>query len=216
MKSIEKEIKYQLLREDFYKFRSFLDDNKYTKIRTVKQVNYYIDTEDLIFKNKHITARIRKIIDSVKNKYEFTIKAPCDDVYKQNIKINNEFSISLNQNIAEDIINKGELKQYIYLFGDVLTEYKNEIDLEKVRIIGQLETERVLYSIAPGYDPINIDTSYYLGEYDYEVEWETDNIDEAKKLLIAIFNDIGINTIDNDMSKNVRFFNKYLSNNGII
>ncbi|WP_066498904.1 CYTH domain-containing protein [Abyssisolibacter fermentans] len=210
MKNVEKELKYQLSKEDFIIFKKFLIENEYLKLNSFTQINYYIDTEELIFKERDITIRIRKILADI-NKYEFTIKIPINKNYGENYKIKNEYNIILDEEIAINLINRDNFKDYERLFTDILKEIEFKIDLNKLKVIGQLNTKRELYIIDKNYEAINIDISSYLDEEDYEIEWETEKIDGAERIITDIFKKISIVPNSNCISKNTRFFDKYTS-----
>jgi uncharacterized protein YjbK len=209
MKNIEKELKYQLTKADFYKFKNFLDNNEVNRVSTFTQINYYFDTEELSLKDRDTTIRIRKIIEPLK-KYELTLKTPLRKSNNSNIKIKNEFSLDLDEQIAECIITKGNFKNYYFLLNQILNEVKEEICPDKITLIGNLKTIREIYLLDYNYDPINIDISSYLGEEDYEIEWETDKVYEAANILVKILNKLEITVSNNTLSKNTRFINKYL------
>jgi uncharacterized protein YjbK len=209
MKNIEKELKYQLTKADFYKFKNFLDNNEVNRVSTFTQINYYFDTEELSLKDRDTTIRIRKIIEPLK-KYELTLKTPLRKSNNSNIKIKNEFSLDLDEQIAECIITKGNFKNYYFLLNKILNEVKEEICPDKITLIGNLKTIREIYLLDYNYDPINIDISSYLGEEDYEIEWETDKVYEAANILVKILNKLEITVSNNTLSKNTRFINKYL------
>jgi uncharacterized protein YjbK len=160
-------------------------------------------------KNRDTTIRIRKIIEPLK-KYELTLKTPLRKSNNSNIKIKNEFSLDLDEQIAECIITKGNFKNYYFLLNQILNEVKEEICPDKITLIGNLKTIREIYLLDYNYDPINIDISSYLGEEDYEIEWETDKVYEAANILVKILNKLEITVSNNTLSKNTRFINKYL------
>lgn len=210
MKNVEKELKYQLSKEDFTIFKKFLIENEYLKLSSFTQINYYIDTVGLFFKERDITIRIRKILQDT-NKYEFTIKIPINENSGENYKIKNEYNIILDEEIAINLISRNNFKDYERLFTDILREIEFKIDISKLKVIGQLNTKRELYIIDKNYEAINIDISSYLDEEDYEIEWETDRIDGAERIITDIFKKISIVPNSNCISKNTRFFDKYTS-----
>lgn len=209
LKEVEKELKYQISRTDFEKFKEFLKKNKFKKISSLTQINYYIDTEDLLLRDRDITVRIRKIIEPL-NKYELTLKIPLEKNVISNVKIKNEITLDLDKEVAENIIHNGSLLNYYYLFKSKFNILTNETCIERLKIIGSLKTIRELYLINENYEPINIDMNLYLDKQDYEIEWETDRICEVEKILMNYMEKLDISVNTNTLSKNCRFFNKYL------
>ncbi|WDV47210.1 CYTH domain-containing protein [Clostridiaceae bacterium M8S5] len=210
MKSVEKELKYRLSQSDFIKFKEFLNNNKYIKVNSFIQINYYIDTKNFCFKEKDITVRIRKIIKDNDWSYEFTVKTPKGNNLNDYYKIKNEYTIILNSRIATNLITKNDFKKHKDIFSPIFNDMKLKVDLSKLNVLGELKTKRELYIIDKKYEPLNIDLNSYLKCEDYEIEWETEKISNAQKKIERIFYLLSIIPQNGCVSKNTRFFNKYL------
>ena len=197
---IEKELKYQLDKEDYIKLNQYLE-KKFVKRDYIIQTNYYIDTGDFTLNKNNITARIRNILDK---KYEFTIKVPKSN--NNNIKhasIKKEVSVEIDKVEAEKLLQNGIWHKDII---DILNKYIDfPICYSDFRIIGSLKTERVLYDIKGFNEFLSIDKSIYLNIQDYEVEWETTELDKYNEFLLNIFHAAGVSYLKNKSSKNARF-----------
>jgi len=203
MEVIEQELKYKLNKEDYFKLQQYLDNNC-IKYKSVIQTNYYIDNGDFILNKNNITARIRNILGE---KYEFTLKIPQSN--NNDIKhaaIKKEVSVEIDKIATEKLLENGIWDKELI---DIL--YKN-IDLpiyySKFRVIGSLKTERALYNVKDFNEFLNIDKSTYLDIEDYEVEWETTELDKYNEVLLNIFHAAGVNYLKNKSSKNSRFIKR--------
>ncbi|WP_026883338.1 CYTH domain-containing protein [Clostridium akagii] len=203
MENIEREIKYQLCKEDFVKFNNYLNKEHIFVSKGVHR-NYYIDSNDLYLKNKGVSVRIREIFNK---RYEYTVKMTMKEV-SGNIHIKKEYTIELEKTIAEKILFDGNLNSYEYLIEPIIKYVGGQTDTYKgLSIIGFMETERLFYLFGDEIDPINVDKSVYLGVDDYEIEWET-NSNSLYKLTNAI-NLLNIIPLENHESKNARFLSVY-------
>lgn len=211
MKIIEKELKYEISKEYFYKIKTYLEQKSITKKESVTQINFYIDTQYLSFKEKDITIRIRQIFDH-EIKYEFTIKTPLSVTENSpHIKIKNEFSIGLDEEIAIKLIKSPNLSEYKSLLSNLFHEAKIVTNLEELKVLGNLKTVRDFYIIDNRYEPINLDLNTYLGKEDYEIEWETEFLEENLQILNDIFYELKVANFKTiAKSKNFRFFNEFI------
>ncbi len=214
VRKLEKELKYYLYKDDYCKFVDYLKDNNISQIQNVKQINYYIDTKNLSCYKNDITVRIRKIFNDIE-KYELTIKTPVNSKEKSNIKIKNEININLDKMVAEDIIDNQNFKNYYNIFRDAFNEQNIEISVDSLIITGSLQTERQFYLLDNKIEPMNIDINEYFGIKDYEIEWELDKIEEAREIIENILNNLKISYDNNIISKNGRFYKKYLNSNEV-
>jgi len=55
---------------------------------------------------------------------------------------------------------------------------------------------------------LSIDKSTYFDIEDFEVEWETNELDKCNDILLNVFNNIDINYIKSNSSKNTRFIKR--------
>lgn len=201
---IEQELKYQLSKNNFYLIKEYFLDN-FEQFNEFEQINYYFDSTDFCLKNQGIISRIRKINN---NKYEFTIKHKLKGEKKCNIHIKNEDTIYLNKSCALNIIESKNFKNYPYLFKNISNLYDGNLNIEDLILLGELKTIRNLYSKNNGNEEICLDQSYYFDQIDYEIEWETTDINKANIELLTIFENLNITPIDNYDSKTTRFIKR--------
>lgn len=211
MKNIEKELKYELLKEDYIKFKSYLSEHGIKMINCCNQSNYYIDTNSFDFIRMFTSVRIRKIVGEPCC-YEFTIKTPSSEEKEGNIKIKNEYTINLPEKVAEEVINNNCFVNHEAIFNELFNEANILMDLMELKIIGELCTRREFYLIDERYEPLNIDISTYFGKEDYEIEWETENAEKAEETILKIFGENDIKFLEKSTSKIGRFFNLYQQN----
>ncbi len=200
MEAIEKELKYQISKTDYFKLMEYLDNNC-IKCSSITQTNYYIDDFDFTLNKNNITARIRKKLDE---KYEFTLKMPViNNCVVKSAAIKKEITTELNNEIANNLINNGIWNKK---FIDILHKnIKFPIEFSNLKVIGCLTTERIFYKVKNISELISIDKSTYFDIEDFEVEWETNQLDKCNDILLNIFYNIGINYYKNNSSKNDRF-----------
>ncbi len=181
---IENEIKAIITKKQLMSYKEILD--KLIGSQKKLQVNYYFDTEDLkLFKNGS-TLRIRQINDNLKIQYKLDkeyvgLKRICKE-YESSIQA---FPKVLSLDIFEDL-------------RACQTNYK---------YIGNLITERLDYF----YDEtiISLDTSYYLGKTDFEIEIEFEDDKKAENVLKIL----SIETLELQKNgKYKRFITEYLKN----
>jgi uncharacterized protein YjbK len=209
---VEKELKCILSEEEYLKFKKFLKENNIKLMKSISQINYYIETDELLFSQKGISVRIRKIVGD-NEEFEFTMKTPSEELESNGIKIKNEISINLNKRVAEKLLKYGKFKDFENIIKPVIEEAKVQVDLNSMKIIGELKTTREFYLINPKFEPLNIDISSYFDVMDYEIEWETNSINEVTEIILEIFDKLSIQLKDNPLSKIGRFFSLYLKNN---
>ena len=209
MEIIEKELKYRFSSSDYLTLMNYFL-SICVKSYVNEQVNYYIDTPDMDLIKYGISIRLR-IIDDIS--CEFTIKS--NSVKQQNnVSIKKEFNADIDINNFTDIIAGASIKEFVIgnkeIYDYVIKLGIDDICLSKLNIIGQLKTIRNFYQVDGVRDPVNLDFSEYEGQQDYELEWETEEIDNAKTVLTAIFNRLGIEPSTEIISKRARFTNALL------
>lgn len=64
---------------------------------------------------------------------------------------------------------------------DILNKFHLKIEVNYLIIVGNLNTERNFYTLVEKLEPINIDINDYIGIKDYEVEWELNELQEARQ-----------------------------------
>jgi len=203
MEAIEKELKYQINKTDYFKLMQYLDNNC-IKCNSIIQTNYYIDDFNFTLNKNNITARIRKKSDE---KYEFTLKIPINNISSlKSAAIKKEITIELNNKIANNLIDNGiwNKKSIDILYSNI----KFPVEFNKLKVIGSLTTERIFYKVKNISELLSIDKSTYFDIEDFEVEWETNELDKCNDILLNVFNNIDVNYIQSNSSKNTRFIKR--------
>lgn len=208
MINIEKEYKYQFNYKDYLKLKSYFEINCISE-RTIYQTNYYIDTKELFLKGLGITIRIREYKGG---EVELTIKK-LKEKNGKNLHIKTEVNINLNNNIGSEFLStkqlsKSILKELLVVLSGFPSIELTEI-INKLTVLGELETVRTFYELDFFQDPFNLDINSYLSKIDYELELETLEIDKGFEIIKEIFDKLKINPLINTNSKNSRFINSY-------
>ncbi|HCW05045.1 MAG TPA: hypothetical protein DGK91_11290, partial [Clostridium sp.] len=144
-KEIEKEIKYQLTEKDFKEFEKYIESSNYRRKECKHQVNYYIDTKEFLLMKNKITLRLRQMLDD--NSFQLTLKIPKEkreDELVKHVKVKNEYTISLNNHQADEILNN-KIKNYTNLLENYVPILKDENIVNELKVIGKLYTERKNY-----------------------------------------------------------------------
>ncbi|MDR1794892.1 MAG: CYTH domain-containing protein [Erysipelotrichaceae bacterium] len=126
--------------------------NIYPGGTTFRQVNHYYDNAELILRQRKISLRIRQ----VNHRWIFTLKVNDDDGVREI-----EFAVARNSLSTKKI---AKLRQ----------EFSLPEDLEE---LGTLETVRTEVPLV--YGVLCIDENHYLGQTDYELEFECPDFSEA-------------------------------------
>lgn len=188
-RNLEIEVKGLLSKEEYEKIlHSFLDLKPYV------QVNYYIDTKDFEIKSNKCGLRIRY----KNNKYELTLKVTQE-----------EGKLEINQNLSKNdyelfgncgVFPSGEVKDYI--------EQNLHVDISKLFMFTSMETSRLDVPFEGSL--ISIDKSVCLGEIDYEIECESNNIEKAQKDIEKFLKNYNLKYIKFASSKLKRAMEIYL------
>lgn len=199
----EREFKFQLTKEDFYKLQDYIESLGYKKSEVVNQVNYYIDTENFSLRNSGTTLRVRHFIDN--DTYELTAKVKNDNGEEDNdLKVKEEITIDISKSCAEDILKNNNMREYIYLFEDKAELFNNK----KLVVLGSLSTERTNYFIRED-AMLSFDKSKYFNKEDYEIELETINVDEDRAFLNDVFEKAQVAAFEENKSKVKRFIEEF-------
>lgn len=207
-KEIEKEIKYQLTEKDFKEFEKYIESSNYRRKECKHQVNYYIDTKEFLLMKNKITLRLRQMLDD--NSFQLTLKIPKEkreDELVKHVKVKNEYTISLNNHQADEILNN-KIKNYTNLLENYVPILKDENIVNELKVIGKLYTERKNYLLDEDDSVLSLDRSEYLDVEDYEIEWEAKDLNKASSFLNNIFEKLNITPKDKFDSKNSRFIRK--------
>lgn len=156
--SLEIESKAILTKEEYDHLISNFDHNT-----IYRQLNYYIDSKDLIIRKKDCGLRVREKEGS----FELTLKVPAK---KGKIEINQQISdISFYNLCKSQIFPDGEVSKHLK---DILG-----IDASSLYVLGELITDRIDVGFKESL--ISIDKSMYNSIIDYEVECEDESMEKA-------------------------------------
>ncbi len=183
-----------------YELKVMLNSDEYLMIlkdyksESFFQKNYYFDTVNFDLVKNRIVVRIRE-----KNGfYELTVKTQGSEFEKVGVISSKEKTVNIERKIAIDLISgklEFDLPSEILKYG-------------KLENIGILETLRSKVFIE-GFPALELDKNMYLGNIDFELEWEiNENLYEIA--INKLFN-MGINIRERVVgsSKYLRFI-KYL------
>lgn len=202
---IEKEIKHILDKQSFRKLYSYLAGRKKPDF-VVRQVNYYFDTEAFTMQHQGTSIRIRILPD----KAELTCKiAAVDERKAGDFMQSYEYTKGITLLNAHNYIKNGIP---INVIRDFLMHHGVEANpgLSPLVCQGHLRTARIAFTIEKGLDPLLMDINFYLGTFDYELEWETTDLNRARQLLKDLFDQSKISfPISNKLkTKRKRYFER--------
>lgn len=197
---IEKEIKYELKRDEFHKLQEFFGTN-YIKLKQYEQVNYYFDSKDYELKRQGRSIRLRCINSEY---YEFTIKSKVIGCELPNYQVKKESTIELDKKTAESIIAAKTLDKHSYIYSYMRQILPENLLSSEIVLLGKLNTIRSLYSFE-NEEEICFDESSYLEMKDYELECETCDYSTVNCTLSHIFETLGIVPLNSNKSKTSRF-----------
>ncbi len=184
----EVEAKALLTKNDYERIINYFS---FLKEKQIKQINYYFDTEDMMFQSHKIAFRIRHL---QKN-----------DIYEMTAKLRQKdgSSIELNQNIsyrdfvitlAYGNLPDGEVKERLNLL----------LNNKKVNHIATLTTYR--YEVEYDDGLLAIDENHYANVIDYELEFEGETMAQCVTTIKNLLHEIGIDYIVNKMGKRARAY----------
>jgi uncharacterized protein YjbK len=171
----------------------------------VIQTNYYFDTKEYSLSRNKVTLRVREIGD----KYKLTIKIKDKEKTNDKLTVSDEHDFLINQDIFYGLINN----KY-----DLLTEKPEVLEIlnrwveknEKIIYIGKLVTDRIKFQPIQDLPQAELDKNVYLGHTDYELEWETKNLNE-NRVIEEWLTGLGIPFDNKNKSKYGRFIERILS-----
>lgn len=213
MQTVEKELKYQFSAKDYRIIYQYFADHA-TSIKAIDQTNYYFDTAELLFDQHGISIRIRELPD---NLYQFTFKTSNRSNVKY-LKIKDEFTYALTYEMFKTVMAKRNIDDfhlYFEEFRQMLNSIKNKQDQDVCDLhnIGQLTTRRTSVFVEFMDYEVLFDESNYFDKNDYEIECELSEHLNTHRCFIEIFNKLGINPVENSLSKRQRFIRAYKNNN---
>ena len=183
--NIEIEAKVLINEDDYNRVLKFY---KKEELQKVTQLNYYIDTDDLLLKQFGIGLRVRQ-----KDFFVLNMKAPLQEglLEKKESISEKEFDNFKNNGVFPN----GSIKNLLLMFG---------VDITKLKIQTTLKTERIVIENFSDNEVFAIDKNYYNGLIDYELELEGTSLERAKNSLKEKCEELTIDFVENAKSKQVR------------
>lgn len=168
--AIEIEAKVLVGQDDYRKLaKAFPNSKRYV------QTNYYIDSDDRVLAKYGIMLRVRE----KGGVYEMTLKTPLSQGLL-------EKNCSLSEEEFDALRDKNQFpKRDIARFLTML-----DLDVDSLKVLTSLTTYRIDVNYEGGL--LSIDRNEYSGKIDYEIEFEYNNLDGAKKILKALLDQYGI------------------------
>lgn len=188
--AVEIEVKVLLSEANYRKLLShFSSFPKHT------QINHYIDLVDLSLSKRKIAIRIRESGDS----FELTMKTNlAEGRLERNLDISKKQFLDF---VEEGFFPEGEVKE-------LLT--KEGIDTKALRIFTSLKTERAEDKYQGGI--LSIDKNTYSNIVDYELEYESDSMENATKIITELLDNLAIPPSFSEKPKIRRAIEAYESN----
>ena len=172
--TIEKEFKNLLNKEEY---EALITAFNLDETDPIKQTNVYFDTPDFKLKALNSGLRIRMYED----KAEITLKTPI----QENEKLETNDDLTLDE--AKILIDAHQMKAS----GNVTVKLKElGIATEDLVIIGQLSTIR--YEFPGDKGTYFLDKSFYQDQMDYELEFESETLEEGALTFQDFLNNHGI------------------------
>ena len=172
--TIEKEFKNLLNKEEY---EALITAFNLDETDPIKQTNVYFDTPDFKLEALNSGLRIRMYED----KAEITLKTPI----QENEKLETNDDLTLDE--AKILIDAHQMKAS----GNVAVKLKElGIATEDLVIIGQLSTIR--YDFPGDKGTYFLDKSFYQDQMDYELEFESETLEEGALTFQDFLNNHGI------------------------
>lgn len=166
---IEIEFKNLLTKQEF---ETFLTSFRISKSDFINQENHYFDTLEYALKAQRSALRIRKKQDT----YTLTLKQPhLQGILETHQLLTTDQTNSLLNNGSTLQHMDGKIKENLLLMG---------INPSEVIYLGTLKTDRA--EIKHGNNLLILDHSYYLGQEDYELEYEVKDPIQGKQAFLNI------------------------------
>ena len=204
MSNIETELKYLLSKEYFQSLYHYIMQQT-SKPSLRRQVNYYFASPDSPLEISPINIRVRLKGE----KSEITCKIPISDTTTNTIQSSYEYNKNISLKEAFHYIENGlSASAMSEIFADMLKKH----NLQPMDLIcyGHLRTARFSFAIKDDLPPLLLDVNAYLGTFDYELEWELEQVQEADYILKSMFQKLNISPIGELKPKRRRFFEKLL------
>ncbi len=204
MSNIETELKYLLSKENFRSLYHYIMQQT-SKPSLIRQVNHYFASPDSPLEISPINIRVRLKGE----KSEITCKIPISGTTTDTIQNSYEYNKNICQKEAFHYIENGlSASAMSEIFADMLKKH----NLQPMDLIcyGYLRTARFSFSIKDDLPPLLLDVNAYLGIFDYELEWELEQVQEADSILKSMFQKLNISPIGELKPKRRRFFEKLM------
>lgn len=182
----EIEFKNLLTKEEFMSLTDFFHiEPKHFQTQT----NYYFDTPDQYFKNNHMGFRLRVLED----RNELTLKSPV----KKHVM--NEQTILVTDEQRNLIINQAVFPSIAFI--DELIASKS------LSCFGSIETNRAQLKLEEGI--LFLDHSSYSHTEDYEVEYESKDVEKGQKFFYELLkkHQIPLRSTDKKIARLVKAMN---------
>ncbi|MDQ0215651.1 uncharacterized protein YjbK [Oikeobacillus pervagus] len=180
---IEIEFKNLLEQEEF---ENLLASFQIQEQNFITQENYYFDTPDFQLKEKNCALRIR----CKQGNFELTLKQPHTVGL---LETNQPIDAACAHKIIEDSqIPLGEVREQLN---------KLQVNINKIQCFGSLQTKRAEIPYHEGI--LVFDSSYYLHQQDFEIEYEVNQYDIGQKYFFQLLKEFNIpkRTTDNKIQR---------------
>lgn len=204
MSNIETELKYLLSKQDFRSLYHYIMKQS-SKPSLTRQANYYFASSESPLEISPINIRIRLKGE----KSEITCKIPISDTTTDTVQNSYEYNENISSEEAFHYIKNGlSASTMSEIFADMVNKHKLQpMDLT---CYGHLRTARFSFVVNENLPPLLLDVNAYLGIFDYELEWELEQVKEADTILQSMFKNLNISPIGELKAKRRRFFEKLL------
>ena len=182
----EIEFKNLLTKEEFMRIRDFFNI-KPNEFKT--QVNYYFDTADQFFKNNRMGFRLRVLDD----RNELTLKTPIEE------HIMNEQTVLVTDEERDIIIQQAIFPSIPFL--------EKIISTKPLTCFGRIQTNRAQLKLEEG--TLFLDHSSYSNVEDYEIEFESKDVEEGQKFFLKLLDrhQIPLRSTDKKIARLVKAMN---------
>lgn len=174
--SIERELKTLITKDKYTQLYHYF---KLQKESAIVQTNTYYDTDNGLFKAHNAALRLR--VYAQKNS-EWTIKQRLNSLESIELtQFNEDSPLKVPQSLTKDLIYSQDIQSFID---------SNNIPWDEIHPTLSLTTTR--FNIELDYGLYALDHTQFNTEEDYELELETENIEEALVMFNQLLNKFGI------------------------
>ena len=210
---LEKELKYELSKENYLKLIRSLKKNppqrsKPELAHTLKLTNYYFDDSDLRLRKRKFALRIR-IVD--KKLVYFTLKYPAKMPRRvpRALKVRVEHEVRIPMKVALNLLKKNKkITDVNAIPVRILQRNFSKDSLSNVHPLGRIETKRTVVPLTKTFE-LEIDHFQMFGNHFYEVEVETHQPKKIDKAIKELFETYDIPYLPLTRSKFGRFIEEW-------